>query len=63
MNPLPKEAHVTYWCADETIRFLEASKDSTKPYFLGCSFVKPHVPYDCPEHLKGFYDPDEMPGR
>lgn len=59
INYCPKEHHVTQWCGDQTVQWLE--NRPSEPFFLWCSFVKPHVPYDAPVHLKDLYDPDLMP--
>lgn len=61
MNPLPKEHHVTQWCGDRTVRWLTEERPKDKPFFLWTSFVKPHVPYDCPAHLADAYDPSSLP--
>jgi len=61
LNPLPPEYHVTRWCGDEAVKFLKTQKKADKPFFLWTSFVKPHVPYDCPRHLATLYDPSSMP--
>lgn len=58
--PLPKELHVTKWCGDQTIQWLEHDRPKDKPFFLWTSFVKPHVPYDSPQHLLDAYDSDKM---
>ena len=61
INGMPKEYHITQWCGDRTVDWLRRERPRDKPFFLFSSFVKPHVPYDCPAHLNGFYDPDDMP--
>ncbi|ADY12196.1 sulfatase family protein [Sphaerochaeta globosa] len=58
--PLPKETHVTQWCGDQTVAWLKECRPKNKPFFLWSSFVKPHVPYDCPQHLLAMYDPAQM---
>lgn len=58
--PLPKETHVTQWCGDQTVSWLKDGRPKDKPFFLWSSFVKPHVPYDCPQHLFDMYDPAQM---
>jgi arylsulfatase len=60
INNLPKESHVTQWCGDATVNWLKESRPKDRPFFLWASFVKPHVPYDCPKHLVGFYDERDM---
>lgn len=61
LTPLERQYHVTQWCGDQTVRFLQSIKDKKDPFFLWTSFVKPHVPYDCPRHLKDMYNPNHMP--
>ncbi len=58
---MPKEFHVTQWCGDRTVEWLRNGRPQNSPFFLFSSFIKPHVPYDCPEHLVDLYDPDDMP--
>lgn len=60
-NPLPKEHHVTQWCGRTTVEWLKTKRAKDKPFFLWTSFVKPHVPYDCPAHLTDLYDWRDMP--
>ncbi len=61
VNPLPKEHHVTQWCGDRAVEWLAGERPSDRPFFLWVSFVKPHVPYDCPEHLVDLYDESLIP--
>ena len=61
VSPLRDEDHITTWCANETIRFLEDAP--SEPFFLWSSFVKPHVPYDPPLGWHDRYDPAELPPR
>jgi hypothetical protein len=61
VNPLPKEHHVTQWCGDRAVEWLSGERPSDRPFFLWVSFVKPHVPYDCPEHLVDLYDESLIP--
>ena len=61
INGLPKENHVTQWCGDRTVSWLKNERPCDKPFFLWTSFVKPHVPYDCPSHLVDLYKPEDMP--
>ena len=58
--PLPKELHVTQWCGDRSVQWLQQERPKDKPFFLWTSFVKPHVPYDCPQHLLDLYDPESL---
>ncbi|MBI3970798.1 MAG: sulfatase-like hydrolase/transferase [Chloroflexi bacterium] len=42
VSALPAECHVTAWCGEQTVEWLRRRPDG--PFFLWCSFVKPHVP-------------------
>ncbi|WP_168118791.1 sulfatase-like hydrolase/transferase [Paenibacillus sp. HB172176] len=61
VNGLPKECHITQWCGDRTVEWLENERPKDQPFFLWTSFVKPHAPFDCPQHLIDLYDPAKMP--
>jgi arylsulfatase len=58
-NPIPAELHQTSWIADRAIEYIEHDHD--EPFFLWCSFVDPHHPYNAPEPYHSMYDPDEIP--
>lgn len=55
------ENHGDYKCADRAIEFLRRYKDSDKPFFLGCGFVKPHSPPTAPQKFYDLYDLDKIP--
>ncbi|MBD0378759.1 sulfatase family protein [Paenibacillus sedimenti] len=61
VNGLPKELHITQWCGDRTVEWLQNERPVDRPFFLWTSFVKPHAPFDCPGHLTDLYDPAAMP--
>lgn len=51
--------HQTTWIADQTIQLIdELSGD--KPFFISCSFLDPHQPFDPPEQYYNMYDPDRL---
>ena len=62
-SPLPAEHHVDHWVADCTIRRLgeHLAGRSGRPFFLWCSFPKPHSPYDPPWEFARLYDPRTVP--
>jgi arylsulfatase len=59
-SALPESHHVTTWTASESLRYLDR-RDPTRPFFLHCSFTKPHSPYDPPAPYDTMYDPQDVP--
>jgi len=62
-SPLPPEHHVDRWVADRTIERMRSHvKDKPdKPFFIWCSFPKPHSPYDPPAEYLARYDVRDIP--
>ncbi len=50
--------HADGMAAEAAIEFLKENKD--KPFFLGCGFVRPHVPLVAPSKYFDLYDRDSM---
>lgn len=50
--------HADGMAAEAAIGFLKRNKD--KPFFLGCGFVRPHVPLVAPSKYFDLYDRDSM---
>jgi len=59
-SPLPKEHYQTVWATDESIKWLRENAGKG-PFFLFCSYIKPHSPYDPPEPYHKLYDPRQVP--
>src|SRR5262249_5841544 len=53
--------HGDYRCASQAIEYLRKYKDSDKPFFIGCGFVKPHSPPTAPQSFYDLYDIDKIP--
>ncbi|WP_035613055.1 sulfatase [Haloferula sp. BvORR071] len=54
---VPDNAYSDGKIADETIKRLQAAKERGMPFFIGCGFVKPHLPFTAPEKYWKMYDP------
>lgn len=46
--------------AEKTIEDLKQLKDSDKPFFLACGFVRPHLPFYAPKKYFDLYDRDKI---
>ncbi|MBK1879347.1 sulfatase family protein [Pelagicoccus mobilis] len=58
-SQLPEHLHNTHWVADKSIQFLE-NRDTSKPFFLWSSFIKPHPPFESPNPWGRLYRMHEM---
>ena len=50
--------HADGMAAEQAIEFLKRNRD--RPFFLGCGFVRPHVPLVAPNQYFDLYDRDAM---
>ena len=57
---LEERLHPTVWTNDVCLDQL-AKRDPTKPFFLWCSHLRPHSPYDPPQHFWDMYVGRELP--
>lgn len=57
--PYEEKYHPTNWCVSESLDFLRR-RDTTKPFFLHTSFVRPHSPLDPPKYYFDMYYEQEL---
>ena len=57
---LAEELHPTNWVVTQSIDFLNR-RDTTKPFFLWMSFVRPHSPLDPPQAYWDMYSGRDIP--
>lgn len=58
-NGINPKYHQSTWIADRTVDFIQESA-ADRPFFMLCSFVDPHHPFNPPAPYDTMYDPDEM---
>ncbi|MEG0907068.1 MAG: arylsulfatase, partial [Cellulosilyticaceae bacterium] len=51
--------HPTNWVVSRSIDFLRR-RDHSQPFFLKCSFVRPHAPFDAPKCYLDMYENKEL---
>ena len=59
VSPLAEEDHFESFVARESIRFLR-NHGTKQPFFLTCSFLKPHDPFMPAERFAGMFHGEEM---
>ncbi|MBN1351586.1 sulfatase-like hydrolase/transferase [candidate division KSB1 bacterium] len=57
---ISEELHHSTWVANRTIDFLK-HRDSTRPFFVWCSFPDPHHPFCPPPKYAELYPPEKIP--
>jgi len=57
---LEERYHPTVWTTDETLRQIRR-RDPTRPFFVWCSHLRPHSPYDPPQFFWDMYIRREFP--
>ena len=58
--PYEERFHPTHWTVDVTIEQIR-KRDPTKPFFVWCSHLRPHSPYDPPQFFWDMYIDRELP--
>lgn len=59
-STVPESQSLTRWTAERSADFLE-TRDPTRPFFLWCSFAKPHPPLDCDIKYWHMYEDIPLP--
>ena len=58
--PYEERYHPTNWTVDVSLEQVQ-KRDPTKPFFLWCSHLRPHSPYDPPQFFWDMYANRELP--
>jgi arylsulfatase A-like enzyme len=60
-STVPESETLTSWITEECVDYLRRRRDPTVPFFLWCSFSKPHPPLDPPEPYYSMYQDADIP--
>jgi arylsulfatase A-like enzyme len=55
MATVPESLTLTSWIAEQCVEYIRERRDPSLPFFLWCSFTKPHGPLDPPEPYYSMY--------
>jgi arylsulfatase A-like enzyme len=58
---VPESLTLTSWIAERCAEYILVRRDPTVPFFLWCSFTKPHPPFDPPEPYYSMYRGSPIP--
>lgn len=61
MATVPESYTLTAWIVDQCVRYIKRRRDPQLPFFLWCSFSKPHPPLDPPEPYYSMYRDAPIP--
>lgn len=61
MATVPESETLTAWTSDQCAEYIKERRDPTKPFFLWCSYSKPHPPLDPPEPYYSMYRNSDIP--
>lgn len=61
MATVPESLTLTSWIAEQCVSYIRDRRDPSMPFFLWCSFPKPHPPLDPPEPYYSMYRNCDIP--
>lgn len=61
MATVPEAMTLTAWTAEQCVEYIRERRDPSVPFFLWCSFSKPHPPLDPPEPYYSMYRNSPIP--
>lgn len=61
LSTVPESQTLTSWIAEQCVDYIRYRRDPELPFFLWCSFSKPHPPLDPPEPYYSMYLDSEIP--
>ena len=61
MATVPENLTLTSWTAEQCVEYIRERRDPSVPFFLWCSFSKPHPPLDPPEPYYSMYRQADIP--
>jgi arylsulfatase len=61
MSTVPEAQTLTSWIAEQSADYIGVRRDPDVPFFLWCSFSKPHPPFDPPEPYYSMYRDCDIP--
>jgi len=61
MATVPEAQTLTSWISEQCVEYIKERRDPTAPFFLWCSYSKPHPPLDPPEPYYSMYRHSPIP--
>lgn len=59
-SEIPEAEHPEAWTADRAIDFITSPAAVARPFFMWCTFERPHAPLCPPAAYEDLYDPDKI---
>ena len=61
MSTVPESLTLTSWISEQCVEYIKERRDPSVPFFLWCSYTKPHPPFDPPEPYYSMYRNSPIP--
>lgn len=61
MATVPEAQTLTSWISEQCVEYIKERRDPSVPFFLWCSYTKPHPPLDPPEPYYSMYRNSPIP--
>lgn len=61
MSTVPEAMTLTSWITEKCVEYIHERRDPTQPFFMWCSYSKPHPPLDPPEPYYSMYRNSNIP--
>lgn len=62
MSTVPEALTLTSWITEKCVNYIRDRRDPNQPFFMWCSYSKPHPPFDPPEPYYSMYRNENIEG-
>ncbi|MEF9960481.1 MAG: sulfatase-like hydrolase/transferase [Niameybacter sp.] len=60
MSTVPESMTLTSWTTEKCVEYIHERRDPEQPFFMWCSYSKPHPPFDPPEPYYSMYRGEDI---
>ncbi len=60
LSTVPEAMTMTSWISEKCVEYIRDRRDPSQPFFMWCSYSKPHPPFDPPEPYYSMYRNEDI---